>query len=86
MPLMNRTIDMAHVNLTPCFSAGVLGTGNKSAERSECKRWMYAGQDGDERYKLIYPSKRETIRDNFGGHRLTLETARCLVVSSAADE
>lgn len=56
MPLMNRTIAIAQVNLTACFSAAVLGAGSRSAERSECKRWRNAGQDGEERYKLIYRS------------------------------
>ena len=58
MPLMKRTIDMAHVNLTACFSAGIFGTGSRSDDSRECKRCMKAGQEGEERYKLIYIGQR----------------------------
>lgn len=56
MPFMNLTIAIAHVNLTDCFSAALLGVGNRSADSRECRRWMKEGHDGEERYKLIYQS------------------------------
>lgn len=49
MPLMNRTTAMAQVSRTACFSDAVPATGRRSAERSEWRRCIYVGQDGEER-------------------------------------
>jgi hypothetical protein len=43
---MNLTIAMAQLNLVDWISAAPFA-GSKSADKSECSKWMKEGQEGD---------------------------------------